>query len=57
MTMSVAKILFGTASFGSLPLEVSQEFLDLLKKHNVKDLDTAHLYVRKVASSMIEDGS
>ena len=42
---SHVKILFGTASFGKLPTESGQEFLDLLKKHNVKDLDTAHLYV------------
>lgn len=44
--MSHVKVLFGTASFGSLPTEASQEFLDLLKKHNVKDLDTANRYVR-----------
>ena len=43
--MSHVKILFGTAGFGSLPTETGQEFLDLLKAHNVKDLDTAHLYV------------
>lgn len=42
---SHVKVLFGTAAFGSLPTESSQEFLDLLKKHNVKDLDTAYLYV------------
>lgn len=45
------KVLFGTAAFGSLPTETSQEFLDLLKKHNVKDLDTAHRYVSRGASS------
>lgn len=44
--MSHVKVLFGTASFGSLPTEASQEFLDLLKKYNVKDLDTANRYVR-----------
>ena len=43
--MSHVKVLFGTASFGSVPMETSQEFLDILKKHQVKDLDTAHLYV------------
>ncbi|CAD6579997.1 MAG: hypothetical protein ASARMPREDX12_009430 [Alectoria sarmentosa] len=42
--MSHVKVLFGTAAFGSLPTETSQEFLDILKKHNVKDLDTAFLY-------------
>ena len=55
--MSHVKVLFGTASFGSLPTETSQEFLDLLKKHNVKDLDTAHLYVRRGAISKIEHRS
>ena len=49
------KVLFGTASFGRLPTERGQEFLDLLKKHNVKDLDTARLYVSKGASSKIKD--
>ena len=48
--MSHVKILFGTAAFGSLPTETSQEFLDLLKRHNVKDLDTARRYVSKGAS-------
>ena len=45
--MAHVKVLFGTASFGSLPTETSQEFLDILKKYKVKDLDTAHLYVSK----------
>ena len=45
ITMSHVKVLFGTAAFGSLPTETSQEFLDLLKKYNVKDLDTARGYV------------
>lgn len=55
--MSHVKVLFGAASFGSLPTETSQEFLDLLKKHNVKDLDTAYLYVSGRASWKIEDRS
>lgn len=55
--MSHVKVLFGAAGFGSLPTETSQEFLDLLKKHDVNDLDTAYLYVRKGAASKIEDRS
>ena len=47
--MSV-KILFDTASFGFLPAETSQDFLDILKKHNVKNLDTSYLYVSGDAS-------
>ena len=43
--MSHVKVLFGTAYFGSLPTETSQEFLDLLKKYKVNDLDTAYRYV------------
>ncbi|KAM0793921.1 NADP-dependent oxidoreductase domain-containing protein [Usnea florida] len=42
--MSRVKVLFGTASFGSQPTETSQDFLDVLKKHKVKDLDTARTY-------------
>lgn len=55
--MPHVKVLFGTAAFGSLPMETSQEFLDLLRKHNVKDLDTAHQYVSKGASSNIQEKS
>ncbi|KAL9066643.1 MAG: hypothetical protein Q9161_007402, partial [Pseudevernia consocians] len=44
VTMSHMKVLFGTNYFGSLPTETSQEFLDILKKHNIKDIDTAPLY-------------
>ena len=54
---SRVKILFGTAGFGNLPTETSQEFLDLLKKHNVKDLDTAYRYVSKGTSHKIQDSS
>ena len=44
--MSRVKILFGTYFFGSQSKEASQEFLNILKAHNVKDLDTAYRYVR-----------
>ena len=55
--MAHVKVLFGTASFGSLPTETSQEFLDILKKYKVKDLDTAHLYVSKGSVVKYEKGS
>ncbi|KAK4695091.1 aflatoxin B1 aldehyde reductase, partial [Lecanoromycetidae sp. Uapishka_2] len=42
--MSHIKILYGTAAFGSLPMETTQGYLDILGKHNVRDLDTANLY-------------
>lgn len=38
------KILFGTAAFGVLPAATNQEFLDVLIRNNVVDLDTAHIY-------------
>ena len=50
--MSNVKVLFGTYWFGSLPRDARQEFLDILKAHNVKDLDTAFEYVRRAGSSI-----
>lgn len=46
--MSRVKVLFGTYFFGSLPKETSQEFFNILKAYNVKDLDTAYQYVRSL---------
>lgn len=43
--MSHIKILFGTALWGPLPVETIQEFMDVLRRWDVRDLDTAHLYV------------
>ena len=43
--MSRVKILFGTYFLGSIPKETSHEFFNILKAHNVKDLDTAYRYV------------
>lgn len=37
------KIIFGTATFGFSP---AQEYLDVLTRYNVVDLDTARTYVR-----------
>lgn len=55
--MSHVKVLFGAFAFGSYPTETGQEFLDILKKYNVKDLDTAYFYVSKGASSNIEESN
>ena len=55
--MSHVKVLFGTAAFGFVPTETSQEFLDILKKHNIKDLDTAFRYVSIDASAKTDDKS
>ena len=44
---SPIKIIFGSAApWSFLPLEKAGEFLPVLEKHNVKDIDTAHIYVR-----------
>lgn len=42
---SKIKIIFGTASFGRNSADINQEYLDLLARYNVVDLDTAFLYV------------
>jgi len=43
------KLIFGTAApWSFLPLEKAGEFLPVLEKHNIKDLDTAHIYVRRI---------
>ena len=55
--MSRVKVLFGTASFGSQPTETSQDFLDVLKKHKVKDLGTARIYVSMGGSSKAKSRS
>ena len=44
--MSRVKVNFGTAKWGSLPIETSQDYMDILERHNVKHLDTAHIYVK-----------
>ena len=39
------KVIFGTASFGSYPVEKNEDFLDQLEKAKVNHLDTARGYV------------
>lgn len=38
-------IVFGTAGVGAFSTEQLSEVFDILDKHNVKQLDTARLYV------------
>jgi hypothetical protein len=40
------KILFGSGGTGALSKEEMRERLDILDRYNVKDIDTAWLYVR-----------
>lgn len=42
---SKIKIIFGAAGFGGNPADLNKEYLDLLARYNVVDLDTASLYV------------
>lgn len=39
-------IVFGTAGVAAFSTEQLNEVFDILEKHNVKELDTARLYVR-----------
>jgi aflatoxin B1 aldehyde reductase len=45
MAHSTPKIVFGTAGIKSLEPQVLTDMLDTLDKHDVKELDTANLYV------------
>lgn len=44
MAHSGPKIVFGTAGMAAFPTEVGKEMLEVLKKHGVKELDTAFIY-------------
>ena len=39
------KIILGTAGFGRNPADVNQEYLDVLARYDIVDLDTASSYV------------
>ncbi len=45
MANSGASIVFGAAGFAAFSSETVNNVLDILQKHNVKELDTASLYV------------
>ncbi len=40
------KIIYGAYPFGKYSAEENKKYLDILSEHGVKDLDTAHVYVR-----------
>jgi hypothetical protein len=44
------KIIFGAGGFGRHGKDGSAQFLEILEKHNIKDLDTAALYVSTLGS-------
>ena len=45
MTYSTPVISYGTAGIAAMSTEVLNGILDTLAKHNVKELDTAFVYV------------
>lgn len=46
MTQSPVKIIFGAAGIGRGNTdEVNKELFEVLHKHNVKNVDTAYIYV------------
>jgi hypothetical protein len=46
MVHSAPAIVFGTAGISSLDTETAKGIVSVLEKHNVKELDTAYVYVR-----------
>jgi hypothetical protein len=50
MSSSSVKIIFGGGGMGRYTTEVNQQFLDILEKHGVKDIDTAYIYVSTLKS-------
>ena len=46
MVHSAPAIVFGTAGISSLDTETARGIISVLEKHNVKELDTAYVYVR-----------
>lgn len=43
--MSTLKLIFGTFPISQFPEEQRQQYLDVLEKNGVKQLDTAYVYV------------
>lgn len=46
MAPTAPKIIYGTASIAMLGNKTALDMFNILEKHNVKDLDTAYLYVQ-----------
>lgn len=45
MTSTPVKIIFGAGGFGRHGKDGTAQFLEMLEKYNIKELDTAALYV------------
>jgi aryl-alcohol dehydrogenase-like predicted oxidoreductase len=41
---SPVKLIFGTHTIPTFPVEVQKEFFSILKEYGIKDLDTAYIY-------------
>jgi aflatoxin B1 aldehyde reductase len=55
MAQSAPSIVFGSAGIASLSTETANEMLNILEKHNIKQIDTASIYVSP-ASSQAHNG-
>jgi hypothetical protein len=45
MATPLVKIIWGGGGMGRYPLEQGQQYLEILEKYKVKDIDTAFSYV------------
>jgi aflatoxin B1 aldehyde reductase len=46
MAQSAPSMVFGSAGIATFATETVKEMLNILEKHNVKQIDTASIYVR-----------
>jgi hypothetical protein len=53
MAHSAPAIVFGAAGASAWSSEQTTEFLQILEKHNVKELDTAYIYVSQTSHCRI----
>jgi hypothetical protein len=47
MAATPVKIIWGGGGMGRYPLETGQQYLEILEKNGINDIDTAYVYVRK----------
>jgi hypothetical protein len=45
MATPPVKIIWGAGGLGPYPLETGKQYLEILEKYDVKDIDTAFIYV------------
>jgi aflatoxin B1 aldehyde reductase len=50
MAESAPSIVFGSAGVASFSTETVKEMLNILEKHNIKQIDTASIYVSPASS-------